>query len=117
MLSTITPTAQVVMLSKDIASISMPTATLDEPDLTKADTRHALAMAVLKARPLHWARSIPRSLASRRSAASTLTPRMPKSPRLNGGAGPGADRGAGDLRKAEAVHRKAAFSSLSATTR
>ena len=56
---------------KDIASIP---AAIDEPDLTKADTASCPCDDhSLKARLRHCARSILRSLASRRSAASTLT--------------------------------------------
>ena len=66
---------------KDIASIP---ATLDEPDLTKADTRHALAMAVLEGKAEVLRKSIPSLTANRRrSPGSTAIRPMPKSPRSN----------------------------------
>ncbi len=67
---------------KDIASIpAARTATLDEPDLTKADTRHALAMTILEGKAEALRKVNPSLTREQAFAGPTRTRPMPKSRR------------------------------------
>ena len=63
---------------KDIASIP---ATIDEPDLTKADTRHALAMTILEGKAEALRKVNPSLTREQAFAGPTRTRPMPKSRR------------------------------------